>query len=45
MRQPDAITVIDGFCIELLYADINSKSFKKFYKNLKTNLIKLLITS
>lgn len=35
--------IIDGFCIELLYADIKSKTFKNFYKNLKENLIKLLI--
>ena len=37
--------IIDGLCIELLYADTQSQAFKKFYKNLKTNLIKLLINS
>lgn len=37
--------IIDGLCIELLYVDIKSQAFKKFYKNLKTNLIKLLINS
>ena len=37
--------IIDGLCIELLYADTKSQAFKKFYKNLKTNLIKLLINS
>lgn len=37
--------IIDGLCIELLYVDTKSQAFKKFYKNLKTNLIKLLINS
>ena len=37
--------IIDGFCIELLYADIKSQAFMNFYKNLKANLIKLLINN
>ena len=37
--------IIDGFCIELLYADVKSQAFMNFYKNLKANLIKLLINN
>ena len=35
--------LIDGFCIELVYAESNSSTFKKFYKELKTHIVKLII--
>lgn len=37
--------LIDGFCIELLYSDTKSQLFKKFYKNLKTHLVELIINT
>ena len=35
--------LIDGFCIELIYADTKSQIFKKFYSDLKTDLVNLII--
>lgn len=37
--------IIDGLCIELLYADTKSQAFKKFYKNLKAHLVGLIINT
>tara|TARA_Y100000758_G_C15880173_1_gene360001 strand:- start:103 stop:693 length:591 start_codon:yes stop_codon:yes gene_type:complete len=34
--------LIDGFCVELIYADTKTLKFKQFYKELKSHIVQLI---
>ena len=34
--------LIDGFCVELIYADTKTLKFKQFYKELKSQMVQLI---